>query len=62
MVTETVHISQIRGGDTILHNGVVMTVSYNNIKYSEFMGVTVFGDSYCSGYKSVIRICFPKAK
>lgn len=53
---EKVHISRIRIGDTILHNGEVKTVSGNNIKRSSFMGVTLFGDSYSLGYKLVTRI------
>jgi len=56
MTTEQIHISRIRVGDTILHNGEVKTVSGNNVKRSEFMGITLFGDSYHLGYKLVTRI------
>ncbi len=60
--TETqIHISKVRVGDTILHNGEVKTVSGNNIKRSEFMGITLFGDSYSLGYKLVTRINIIKA-
>ena len=51
-----VHISTIRIGDTILHNGEVKTISGNNIKYCPFIGTTLFGDSYNLGYKLVIKI------
>ena len=56
MNTDKVHISQIRVGDTILHDGVMTTISGNNIKRSEFIGTTLFGDSYNLGYKLVTRI------
>jgi hypothetical protein len=52
----SVHISTIKAGDTIIHNGEVKTVSGNNIKYSSFMGVSLFGDSYHSGHKLVTKI------
>ena len=55
---EKAHISQIRIGDTILHNNEVKTVSGNNIKHDSFMGKTLFGDSYHLGYKLVTKISF----
>jgi len=58
MTTEQVHISQIRVGDTIMHNGVMTTISSNNIKRSEFMGISLFGDTYNLGYKLITRINF----
>ncbi len=51
-----VHISTITGGDTILHNGEIKTISENNIKHCGFMGKTIFGDSYNLGYKLVTKI------
>lgn len=57
-----VHISQIRSGDTILHNGEIKTVSGTDIKYSEFMDKTLFGDSYHIGYKLVTKINFISKK
>ena len=57
-IEEEVHISRIRVGDTIMHNGVLTTISGNNIKTCSFMGITLFGDSYRSGYKKVKRINF----
>lgn len=57
-VMENIHISEIRGGDAILHNGEVKTVSNCDIKEDAFMGRTIFGDSYNLGYKKVIRVHF----
>ena len=57
--TEEIHIDRLRVGDTIIHNGEVMTVSGNYLKRNGFMGTTVFGDSYNSGRKLVTRITKP---
>ena len=54
-ITEEVHIRKIESGDTILHNGKETTVCANNITHN-FMGKCLFGDSYHSGHKPVIRI------
>ena len=52
-----VHKSLIGIGDTILcSDGHVRTVCRNNIKRSEFMGKTIFGDSYRLGYQKVKKI------
>lgn len=56
METINVHISTIRQGDTIVHNGEVKTVAGNNIQCYSFMGVTLFGDSYKMGYQKVIKV------
>jgi hypothetical protein len=53
---ENVHISRIRIGDTVLHDGEVKTVSGKSLKYDSFMGITLFGDCYRLGYKLVTRI------
>ena len=47
------HISEVKVGDIVLHNGVERTVGANDIKYDSFMGYTLFGDSYHLGYKKV---------
>lgn len=47
------HISTIKAGDTILHDGDLKTVSNSNIKTGGLLGITIFGDSYHSGYKPV---------
>ena len=56
MKTIDVNISQIGAGDTIVHNNALTTVSEKDIRRSEFMGVTIFGDSYHAGYKKVIKV------
>ena len=53
---ELVHISKIKVGDTINHNGEVLTISGNNIKNCSFMGKSIFGDTYSLGYKKVQRL------
>lgn len=52
-----VHISEIRSGDTILHlDGKIRTVCQKDIKRDQFMGVTLFGDSYRLGTIPVKRL------
>jgi len=58
MKIELVHISQIKQGDTVKHEGQLQTVSGNNIKHDKFMGTTLFGDSYSLGNKLVSRVTF----
>lgn len=60
--TSFVHISSITGGDTIIHNQEMKTVSNNNIKRDSFMGKTLFGDSYSFGNKLVEKVNFIRAK
>ena len=59
--TSEVHISQIRPGDTVIHNGKEMTVSHNNITHCSFMGKALFGDTYKSGTKPVVRVEIQRA-
>ena len=54
MKTKKVHISTINQGDTVIHRGQLMTVGKSDIRYSSFMGWTLFGDSYKLGYEPVI--------
>lgn len=56
--TKEVHISTIRQGDTIIHNGKISTVCRKDIHYDTFMGTTIFGDSYRLGYKKITLIHF----
>lgn len=58
MKTINKHISFIRAGDAVLHNGKVQTVSRSDIRRSEFMGITIFGDSYHLGNKPVTVVLF----
>lgn len=55
--TINVHISEVIVGDSIVHQGVLQTVSANNIK-SGFCGVTLFGDSYRLGTIPVLKAKF----
>lgn len=57
MVTE-VHISEISCGDTVIHGGVMCTVSKQDIKHGTFMGSTLFGDSYKLGKILVKKVIF----
>lgn len=47
-VAET-HISDIKGGDTVVHNGHLKTVSACNLTRDNFLGTMLFGDSYHGG-------------
>lgn len=58
--TKQVHKSEIRQGDTIIHNNVMSTVSRTNIHNNNLLGKTIFGDSYHYGYKMVILVIFKK--
>jgi hypothetical protein len=58
---ENVNISTISAGDTIEHCGEIVTVGKNNIKYCNFMGYTIFGDSYKLGYQLVKKVIIHKA-
>jgi hypothetical protein len=51
-----VHISQISVGDTVEHCGHLRTVNANHIKRDSFMGITLFGDSYNLGTKTVNKV------
>lgn len=55
-VKELVSISQIKAGDTVEIDGIMKTVCRNNLKYSEFMGITLFGDNYKLGREKVTRL------
>lgn len=55
-ITKEVHISTIKGGDTIVYNGKLKTVSFKDIKRSPFMGVTIFGDYFNIGYKKATKV------
>lgn len=56
------HVSTIKQGDTVYHNGMLITVSSSDISRVEFVGLTLFGDSYRLGYKPVKKVIFKKAK
>ena len=56
MIELKTHISAIKAGDTIRHNGKLVTVCNSDIKYSEFIGITIFGDSYSLGQQLVTKV------
>ena len=58
---QNAHISTINIGDTVEHNNEIVTVGKNNIKYSEFMGITLFGDSYKLGNEMVKKVIIHKS-
>lgn len=43
-IIKNTHISDIKAGDTIRHNGEMRTVSGTDIKGDAFIGKTLFGD------------------
>lgn len=53
MRTTKKHITEIKPGDVVVHDGVRRTVCAKDLTYSEFMGVCLFGDSYRLGTKLV---------
>ena len=57
-IIEKVHISRLRIGDVIKHNGYFRTIGKDDIKFSSFMATTVFGDSYRLGKRLVTRKYF----
>ena len=65
MTTTQVHISTINQGDTVIHNGVMKTVSGTDIKTTPvdectglFGSKSIFGDSYNGGNKEVTLVDF----
>ena len=56
------HISTISVGDVVEHNGKLMTVGDGDMKRSEFMGVSIFGDSYRMGNKPARLVIMKRAK
>lgn len=59
-----VHKDDIRVGDIIIHEGKHRTVSAGDIKGNsgDFMGTTLFGDSYSLGHKKVQRVMYNKPR
>lgn len=50
------HVSLIRPGDLVLHNGVERTVCQKDLTKIEGMGRALFGDTYALGTKPVTVI------
>ena len=54
-------IQDIRIGDVIIDNdGKRKLVSQGNLKYNEFIGLTLFGDCYKLGTQKVRKLIFEK--
>lgn len=53
MQTKMVHKSEIKIGDTVIHNGELRTVGKETFGNDSFMGLTLWGDSYRLGYQKV---------
>ena len=58
MKTEIIptHIKQIKIGDTVMVNGQMKTASRTSFGGDDFMGLTLFGDSYRLGRKLVDKV------
>jgi len=55
-------IQDIKAGDVIIDNdGKIKLVSQGNIKYNDFMGLTLFGDCYKLGTQKVRKLIFKEA-
>lgn len=52
------HISEISAGDTVEHNGQLMTVCASDIKSNPLLGTLLFGDSYRIGTVPVRKVKF----
>lgn len=62
MKTEKVHISRISVGDVVLcPDNRERTVCKKDIKRDDFMGISLFGDSYKLGYELVTRVLYTRA-
>lgn len=57
---EEININSVCSGDTVLHDDRICTVSNNDLRHSDFMGLTLFGDSYKLGTLPVLKIVFHK--
>lgn len=58
-ITEIVHASLIKGGDTIEMKGILYTVCEKDIHRGGFMGTSIFGITYFEdGHQMVKRIKF----
>lgn len=60
MQTETVSTDAIVKGDTVLIDGVAVTIGHNDIKGNSFSGVTICGRPFIETKRTVSRVLFPK--
>lgn len=54
-------IRNIRAGDVVRHDGKDRTVGIKDIKHCDFMGVSLFGDTYNLGHKLVDLVVIQRA-
>lgn len=52
------HISQLKVGDIIKHNGKIVTVGNGHLKKCDFFGFAIYGDSYKLGTIPVIKLVY----
>ena len=55
------NITNIKPGDCIMENDVMVTVSNSHIKRDPFFGTTLRGDSYNGGRKPVLMAVIKRA-
>ena len=55
------NIANIKPGDCIMENGVMVTISSSHIKHDPFLGTTLRGDSYNGGRKPVLKVVIKRA-
>lgn len=55
------HITDIRPGHTVEHEGNLITVGERFIKRCPFMGVSLYGDTYALGTRLVKRALITRA-
>ena len=56
VLTIDVHISTVRIGDTVIHDGEMRTMTKSNLNTKDN---TIYGDSYTLGNKPVKLVTFP---
>ena len=55
------NIADIEHGDTIIENGMLVTLSKEYIKNDPLLGRTIRGDSYNGGHKPVLKAVIKRA-
>lgn len=58
MTKISTHISDVKAGDTVEHNGDLRTVCQRDIKRDPFMGTSLFGDTYRCGTRHATVVQF----
>lgn len=58
VIIKKVHISTIKQGDTVLWDGHMKTISKHHLGYVDWIGHTLFGDSFNMGTVPVKKVLF----